>query len=247
MPTAKRLSAKPYLIDVTLLRDRVTSFDEYPFSVPAVKNLGTLEFHPDVTFFVGENGTGKSTLMEALALLERYNPEGGTRNSLFATHETHSVLHEYLKASKSYKMPKDGYFLRSETFYNFATYIDEVDYAASYGGSLHTQSHGESILSLLTHKFRGNGLYLLDEPEAALSPSRQLSALAVIHRLVRRDSQFIIATHSPMLMAYPGARIYLFSDSEIRETAYEETEHYQIARDFFRSREQMLEVLFADE
>jgi len=241
----KNISAKPYLIDITLLRDSVSSFDEYPFSLPALRNLRTLEFHPDVTYFIGENGRGKSTLMEAIAQLLKYNPEGGNKNTLFSTRETHSNLYKYLKPGKSYKMPTDGYFLRAESFYNVASYVDETEYLAGYGGkSLHAQSHGESFLALLGNKFRGDGLYLLDEPEAALSTSRQLSALAIIHRLIEADSQFIIATHSPIIMAYPGARIYLFSDTGIHEIEYEETDHYKISKDFFDRRELMLRVLF---
>lgn len=240
----RNLVAKPYLIDVTLLYESVPSFDEYPFSLPVVRNLKTLTFHPDVTFFVGENGTGKSTLMEAIAALLRYNPEGGNKNTLFSSRETHSELYNHLRAGKSYKMPADGFFLRAESFYNVASYIDDVGYEDAYGGkSLHVQSHGESFLSLLNYKFKGNGLYLLDEPEAALSPSRQLSALVVIDKLVRHNSQFIIATHSPIIMAYPNAKIYLFSEEDIHEVAYEETEHYQVARDFLNHRDQMLHTL----
>jgi predicted ATPase len=243
----KNLSAKPYLIDITLLREDVPSFDDYPFSLPAVRNLHTLRFHPDVTFFIGENGTGKSTLMEAIAQLLRYNPEGGNKNTLFSTRETHSNLYKYMRSGKSYKIPTDGFFLRAESFYNVASYIDDVEYSGSYGGkSLHAQSHGESFLSLLNHRFRGKGLYLLDEPEAALSPSRQLSALAVIHKLVKANSQFIIATHSPIIMAYPNAQIYLFSEAGIREVEYEETEHYKISRDFLNQRERMLQVLLEE-
>ncbi len=244
MPSGLFLSPKPYLKDITLLRDQIADTKEYPFCLPVVRHLETLTFHPDVTFFIGENGTGKSTLMEAIATALRFNPEGGTKNSLFSTRDTHSNLCDFLKVGQSYKAPKDGFFLRAELFYNVASYIDDTAYQGSYGGrSLHDQSHGEAFLSLLLHKFRGNGLYLLDEPEAALSPTRQLSALALIDHLVKRDSQFIIATHSPILMAYPNARIYTFLDDGIRETPYEETEHFRVARDFLNNREQMLHAL----
>jgi predicted ATPase len=243
--TSKNLTAKPYLIDISLLRDQVPSWNEYPFSLPVVQSLETLRFHPDVTFFIGENGSGKSTLLEAIAQLLRYNPEGGNKNTIFSTRETHSNLYNYLKSGKSFKTPKDGFFLRAESFYNVASYIDDAGYLAGYGGkSLHEQSHGESFLSLLNYKFRGNGLYLFDEPEAALSPSRQLTALAIIHKLVKANSQFIIATHSPIIMAYPNARIYLFSDAGIQEIEYEETEHYKVAKDFLNQRDLMMQVLF---
>ncbi len=242
------LSDKPYLREVSLLRDKVASFDEYPFSIPAIRNLESLSFHPDVTFFVGENGSGKSTFIEAIAQLLRFNPEGGNKNINFATRETQSELYQYLKMSKGVKAPKDGFFLRAESFYNVASYIDDVAYSASYGGkSLHEQSHGESFLALLSNRFRGEGLYLLDEPEAALSPARQLSALALIHKLVKANSQFIIATHSPIIMAYPNAEIYLFSDAKIREVCYEDTEHYKITKDFLNQRQAMLEVLMEEE
>ncbi len=247
MSAVGSFSARPYLIDITLLREKIASPEEYPFNIPVMRHLEKLTFHRDVTFLIGENGTGKSTLLEAIATTLGFNPEGGTKNSLFSTRDTHSNLSEYLKPGRSYKAPKDGFFLRAESFYNVASYIDDVAYTGSYGGiSLHEQSHGESFLSLLTHKFKGNGLYLLDEPEAALSPSRQLSALALINHLVKRESQFIIATHSPILMAYPGARIYLFSEDGIRETQYEDTEHYRVARDFLNHREAMLKALLIE-
>lgn len=241
------LHVKPYLRRVMLEREKVPSFEAHPFDIPAVRNLTTLEFHPDVTFLVGENGSGKSTLLETVAALMGFNPEGGSRNFNFPTRETHSDLHNCLKPVMGYKKPSDGFFLRAESFYNAATYIDEVEAAGSYGGkSLHAQSHGESFLSLLTHRFRGNGLYLLDEPEAALSPSRQLSALALIHRLVVRDSQFIIATHSPILMAYPHALINLLTDSDMREVAYRDTEHYKVTRDFMDRTDAMLQILMEE-
>lgn len=247
MRTGNLLSARPYLIDLTLLRDKITDPQIYPFNLPVVRHLETLTFHQDVTFLIGENGTGKSTLLEAIAAGLRFNPEGGTKNSLFSTRDTHSNLCDYLKIGRSFKAPVDGFFLRAESFYNVASFIDDTGYESSYGGkSLHAQSHGEAFLSLLTYKFRGNGLYLLDEPEAALSPTRQLSALALINHLVKRESQFIIATHSPILMAYPGARIYAFTEEGIRETRYEDTDHYRVARDFLEHREEMLRVLFTD-
>lgn len=172
-----------------------------------------------VTFLVGENGSGKSTLLEAIAVSCGFNAEGGTRNFTFSTRATHSELGEYITVAKR-RYPRDGFFLRAESFYNVATNIDEMDEEPSfsprlidsYGGvSLHSQSHGESFLALVQNRFGGEGLYLLDEPEAALSPTRQLTLLGEMHQLVERNSQFIIATHSPILMAYPGARIYELS------------------------------------
>jgi len=237
---------KPYLIDVTLHREKISSFQKYPFSLPIVKHLHTLTFHPDVTFFVGENGSGKSTLIEAIASLLDYNPEGGNKNIRFSSKQTHSNLHQYLKLSRSFKKPKDGFFLRAESFYNVASYVDEIGYLETYGGkSLHEQSHGEAFIALITNKFRGNGLYILDEPEAALSPTRQMTALALMHELVKAKSQFIIATHSPILMAYPRAKIYWLSETGIEETDYKKTEHYEITKTFLNQPERMLHSLFA--
>jgi predicted ATPase len=246
------LDAQHYLLDVALRRDAVPSFSEYPFLLPVVRNLTSIEFHPKVTFLVGENGTGKSTLLEALAVACGFNPEGGTRNFSFATRASHSQLHEALTISRSLKRPRDGFFLRAESFFNVATEIERLDSEPamapplidSYGGrSLHEQSHGESFIALLTHRLSGKGLYLLDEPEAALSPTRQLSALARIHELVRLNSQFIIATHSPILMAYPDAWIYRLSDNAIDRIAYTDTEHYSVTRSFLNKHEQMLREL----
>jgi predicted ATPase len=205
-----------------------------------------------MTFFVGENGSGKSTLLEAIAVSVGFNAEGGTKNFRFGTRASHSDLHEHLRVAKGIRRPKDGFFLRAESFYNVATEIEKLDaepsfgppVGASYGGrSLHEQSHGESFLALVTNRFGGQGLYILDEPEAALSPQRQLAVLSRLHDLVRDGSQFIIATHSPILMAYPDAWIYEFSREGIRRIAYEETEHYLVTRDFLANPQRMLQVL----
>ncbi len=238
------MKAKPYLREIRLSEDVERNVEEYPFNIPAVRTLSRLPFHPDVTFLVGENGTGKSTLIEAIALAMGFGPEGGTRNVRVATAQTTSDLHRSIKVVKSYKQPRDFYFLRAESFYNVATYMEETGYLRGYGDkSLHERSHGEAFLATLTIKLRGNGLYLFDEPEAALSPARQMTALAAIHQLVTRDSQFIIATHSPILMAYPRATIYLLGDHGIREVAYEDTEHYSVTLDFLRNHKRMVEYL----
>jgi predicted ATPase len=238
---------------VSLLRNKVESFDIYPFNLPAVHSLDRLDLHPKMTIFVGENGSGKSTLLEAIAVSLGFNPEGGTKNFAFGTRESHSALHEYLLVAKGVRGPRDGFFLRAESFFNVATEIDSLDaepsigppIIKSYGGrSLHEQSHGESFLALLKNRFRGEGLYLLDEPEAALSPQRQLAALSRIHDLILENAQFVVATHSPILMAYPDACIYLFNAEGIKKVAYEDTEHYQITRDFLANPARMLRVLF---
>jgi predicted ATPase len=243
------LSTK-FALGMTLRRDAVPDFDSYPFSLPAVRHLDVLTFHPAVTFIVGENGSGKSTLLEAIAVALGYNAEGGGRNFNFHTRASHSVLHEYLTISRGYRRPRDGYFLRAESFYNVASELEAMGGGAfaSYGGrSLHEQSHGESFMALLTHRFGGNGLYVLDEPEAALSPQRQLAALKRIHELVQAGSQFIIATHSPILMAYPDARIYACLPDGLRRTDYMDTEHYQVTHEFLRDPQRMLDTLLADD
>ena len=209
--------------------------------------------HPRVTFLVGENGSGKSTLIEAMAILAGFNPEGGTRNFQFSTRSSESSLAHYLRPVRGARREKTGYFLRAESFFNVATEIERLDRDGggppvidSYGGRyLHEQSHGESFLALIQHRFGPDGLYILDEPEAALSPSKQLVLLARIHDLVTSGrSQFIIATHSPIVMAYPEATIYLLSQEGIETVRYEETEHFGLTRDFLLHRERFFDALF---
>ena len=207
-----------------------------------------LTFDRPVTIFVGENGVGKSTLLEAIAVCCGFNPEGGSRNFRFSTEDTHSGLGEYLTPiRKGYN--KDGFFLRAESFYNVASYLDNMKDPtayASYGGvSLHEQSHGESFLALVQNRFGGEGLYLLDEPEAALSPSRILTLMVEINQLVQENSQFIISTHSPILMAFPNARIYLIDGSGIRPVNYRDTEHFSLTKQFLDDPERMLHYLLS--
>jgi predicted ATPase len=237
-----------YIRAIRLKREDVSSFAKYPFCIPAVRHLHRLELHPGVTFLVGENGSGKSTLVEAVAVKFGFNAEGGSKNFNFATEATHSPLTDYLVLEKTPERATDGYFLRAESFYNVATEVDRLGVTGSYGEkSLHAQSHGEAFLALLTQRFQGGGVYILDEPEAALSPQRQLSVLALLHRLVRHRSQLIIATHSPILLAYPQARIYQCSESGLAEIRYTDTEHYRVTKDFLNGHERMLELLLRPE
>src|SRR5437667_2375999 len=244
--------SRQYISEIRLKREEVESFDHYPFSLAAVRPLECLELHPAVTFFVGENGSGKSTLLEAVAVSCGFNAEGGSKNFRFGTRSSHSELHRYLRVAKGFPRPRDGFFLRAESFFNVETEIEKLDaepglgpsIAPSYGDrALHEQSHGESFMALLLNRFHGEGLYLLDEPEAALSPSRQLSVITRIHDLVQQKSQFIIATHSPILMAYPEAYIYSFSEKGIERIEYRDTEHYRTTRDFLANPQRMLRYL----
>ncbi|KTE90405.1 AAA family ATPase [Desulfitobacterium hafniense] len=247
----KSKSLSPYIRYIELERSKVPSFAQYPFNLPAVRNLDTLALHPKVTFIVGENGSGKSTILEAIAVAYGFNAEGGTKNFNFSSRRTHSDLSKYVKVVKGTRTPRNGFFLRAESFYNFASNLDDLDSEMafgpplinSYGGrSLHEQSHGESFFAVFLNRFSGDGVYILDEPEAALSPSRQMSMLSRMHELVGEGAQFIIATHSPIIMAYPDALIYQIAD-DIEQVGYQETDHYQITRAFLNHPQKMLKLL----
>ncbi|NYE07642.1 putative ATPase [Bacillus niacini] len=239
-----------FLKKVTLLKEKIQTFNLYPFSIPAIKSLDEIKIDRNVTFFVGENGSGKSTLLEAIADKCCFNTAGGGRNNSYDVYETDSELSQFIRLSW---MPKvtNGFFLRAESFYHFATHIDEVDENGfkDYGGkSLLQQSHGESFLSLFLNRFNGEAIYLLDEPEAALSPARQLTLLKIIHDLeTQGDSQFIIATHSPILLGYPEADIYSFDNGEISKINYEDTDHYSITKYFLENRKRFLHELFKED
>ena len=246
---------RPYWIEA--LFERREGWDEaaYPFNLPVVRSLHRLAFHPNVTFLVGENGSGKSTLIEALAVAWGFNAEGGTKNFSFSTHQAHSALHQYVRLVRSATKARDGFFLRAESYFNLASEIERLDKGPggppiidSYGGkSLHEQSHGESFFALFNNRFTGDGLYILDEPEAALSPTRQLSFLAKLHELVLARSQLIIATHSPILLGYPNAWIYQASEYGLDRIEYEDTDHYQVTKNFLTRREMMLNVLMRED
>lgn len=243
------------------IRPPVPGEEEWFDALPAVRAIAArpegLPLRAPVTFLAGENGSGKSTLLEAAAVACGFNAEGGGRNFCFETKQTHSALDARMTAVRGALRPRDGFFLRAESFYNVATEIDRLDELGrrwglpplydSYGGrSLHVRSHGESFLALALHRFGGEGLYLLDEPEAALSPMRQMTLLRRIVQLADEGAQFLISTHSPILLACPGAQIFVL-DGGVAATPYEQTEHYQIARRFLQDPQGMLRRLLADE
>ena len=234
-----------FLKRIELQHEQIPSYNQYPFSIPSIKNLHRLDLQNKITFFVGENGSGKSTLLEAIADKCQFNTAGGGRNNYYDVQSSESALGEYIRLSWLPKV-SNGFFLRAKSFYHFASHIDDVGASDAYGGrSLHNQSHGESFLSLFLNRFNGRGIYLLDEPEAALSPQRQLSFLRILHDLVLSgDSQFIIATHSPILLGYPNATILSFDHGAIKEIDYEMTDHYQITRYFLENRERFLREIF---
>lgn len=230
---------------VTLEREGIDA-TRYPFSIPALRALTTLELHPQVTLFAGENGSGKSTLVEAIAVAAGFDAEGGSRNMTFSTRPSHSELHEHLRLVRDARPEQDGFFLRAESFYNVATEVQQLG-VSGYGDTpLHEQSHGESFLSLALERFRGRGLYILDEPEAALSVRGVLALISRIDELADGGSQFVVSTHSPILLAYPGARIYVLSEDGIVETPWAETEPVELTRSFLADRGRFLHYLFAD-
>jgi predicted ATPase len=235
---------------IFIKKDLERNLKEYPFTIPVIRKFKKLEFKKPVTFIIGENGTGKSTLLEAFAVACGFNPEGGPRHLYFSTKESHSELYNYLQveAAKSFKYSTDGFFLRAESFYNAATAIETMGAGALKGNliryygekSFHKQSHGESFLTLIEERLCGNGVYIFDEPEAAFSPMKLLALLALMDNLIKRNSQFIISTHSPILMAYPNADIYEIVNGKLQLTEYEDTKHFQITKYFMLNRNKML-------
>ena len=244
----------PFLKRLSFLQERVQP-DEFPFDIPAFqRGQLVLDFERPITIIVGENGTGKSTLLEGIALQAGFNIAGGNRNHVFGQDLNNAPAAKAMRLSWLPKVTR-GFFMRAESFFDFAHYLDQVDKdhpghgtLDPYGGkSLHAQSHGESFLALFNNKFRGQGFYILDEPEAALSPRRQLQFLKVMRLLeLEGQSQFIIATHSPILMAYPRAQLLMFDGRVIREASLSETPHYQLTRNFVMNPKAMMDELFAE-
>lgn len=217
--------------------------DSYIRKIEAIGSLCQLHFHKQITFFVGENGSGKSTLLEAIAVAAGFNPEGGTRNYVFSTYDSHSELYEALRLTKGIRKPRFGYFLRAESFYNVATKEEDYADAAHPSKKYHEKSHGESFLALAQNYLNENGLYIFDEPEAALSPQRQLTLLFELYRYAQAGAQFIIITHSPILLGIPDAEIYSFDSGNVHTCTYEETDSYIVTEMFINNREHLLRRL----
>ena len=243
-----------YIHQVKIDCDALREAGSYVAGLPFLKNWETLTLDSPVTFFVGENGSGKSTLIEGIAVVAGFNPEGGSKNFNFSTRASHSDLCNHLRLVRGLEGKwRDGYFLRAESFYNVASNIEELDripaaapkISEAYGErALHEQSHGESFLALMRERFFGRGLYILDEPEAALSPARILAMMRLIKQLIAQDSQFIISTHSPILTAFPGAAIYQLGENGIRRTAWERTDNYLLTKRFLSAPESILRAIF---
>src|SRR5216683_7856134 len=241
----------PRLKTVKLLRERVARWDQYPFNVPPIASLDALQITSRICFFVGENGTGKSTLLEAIAAHYGFGREGGNRNFSLESTDTLRAIDPLVKALRvSFSIRTGaGFYPKAESFFNVATFVDSAGMSGSYGGrSLHDQSHGESFFSLLQHRFTRSGFYVMDEPEAALSPQRQLSFLILLHDLLAGNDniQFLIATHSPILLAYPEAQIFSFDGGRIREISYRESQPFQLVSRFVAAPERYINALFSD-
>jgi predicted ATPase len=226
--------------------------DSYPFNLPIVRNLKTLEFSKSVTYIVGENGSGKSTLLEAIATLLGLNAEGGSRNFNFRTQETHSSLYKELRAVRADLNYKNAFFFRAESFYNVASEVDRIanddrHMLDSYGGiSLHEQSHGESFMALFTNRLRNKGLYIFDEPEAALSYTNQLRFLVWMKDAISEGSQIIISTHSPVILAYPDAEIYVAEDGILNKSSYNDCYIYRDMLSFVMNKDLVLKELLSE-
>ena len=235
-----------YINRIEILKENIPDLTRYPFNIKCIKDLQDITLNSNVTFLYGENGVGKSTLLEAIAINLGINPEGGSENFNFSTYDDYSELYKYIRIGR-YGRPKTKFFLRAESFYNVASYISEEqkEYRNQYGGDLHQCSHGESFLKIIENRFWDNGLYILDEPEAALSPSRQMTLLCYINDLAKNGSQFIIATHSPIILAYKKGAILDLNNS-LKEIKYEDTEVYKIYKDFINNPEGIQKILFEE-
>jgi predicted ATPase len=239
----------PFLKNIRIDKEKVEP-GQFPFTIPILSKGLDLDITSNVTFLVGENGTGKSTLLEAIADGCGFNLAGGNRNHNYSRYPTESNLSSAMRLSW-YPKVTNGFFMRAESFFNFATYIDELEdpgILGAYGGkSLHQQSHGEAFFSLFLNRFH-QGIYILDEPEAALSPNRQLAFLAIIHELEKSDkAQFIIATHSPILLCYPGAVVLSLDGDEIKQIDYRDSEHYRLTKEFLDDPDRYFHHLFSDQ